>query len=118
MQREFGEIKKKLSGKFANLYPLYEKFRDRIIQFDPDIKFYLKTIYIVVDSSTGPLCVIFWKENQLEIAVSSSIIDDNLLDGSHLKYKGMEKMLKIANEEDIDIAVNILNVYINTNSNN
>lgn len=95
-------IKKKLSGKFEYLYPIYEKLRDELASLYPNVRFILKTIYIIIDSDKGMLGVIFWKDDGLHIGLPNGLYNDRILDGKDLKYKGLDYKMVVREIEEID----------------
>jgi hypothetical protein len=100
---------KKLSGKYADYYSVYEKLREVLFSNFDGITIIPKTIYALITSTEGLLGVIFWKTHGLELAIQTERTDECLQSASHLKYQSMNKMLVLSKQEDInDYLLNIL----------
>ncbi|NFA12194.1 hypothetical protein EXM33_07465 [Clostridium botulinum] len=93
---------KKLSGKYADYYLVYEKLRNTLFLNFDGITIIPKTIYAIIDSTEGLLGVIFWKPHGLELAIKTERNDEHLHSASHLKYQPMNKMLILNKQEDIN----------------
>lgn len=95
-------IKKKLSGKYEHLYPIYQELCKKCFNKE-DIKLILKTIYIIVDSNEGLIATIFWRSDALEIAIPPvDVVSNRILDGNHLKYQGLNNMIRLQSIDEVD----------------
>lgn len=95
------KIKKKLSGKYEHLYPIYKELCDKCFH-EKDVRILLKTIYLLVDSDKGLLTAIFWKEDALEVAIPIDEKDERILKAEHLNYKGLNSMVRLKKISDVD----------------
>jgi hypothetical protein len=114
------QIQRKLSGKYSHLLPVYEKLRDEAFKIGEDVRFILKTIYIVIMTNEERLGVIFWKElDYLELALPVNYEHERFFPAEHLNYQGMDKEIRLSKVEDVDkFIVDVLsNIYKNINKN-
>jgi len=99
------QIKKKLSGKYEHLYPVYEKIRDEIVSLDNNTKFFLKTIYVRIDFENGEFAVLFWKGTGLDLALPLEVDNELLISSMEHSYKSHPSMIRLNKVEDVNDTV-------------
>lgn len=95
-------LRKKLSGKYAPYYEVYENLKEMLFSKFNGITIIPKTIYALIDSTEGLLGVLFWKSDGLELAIKTDRNDAFLHSATHLKYPPMNKMIILSNITDIN----------------
>lgn len=96
-------IKEKFSGKFSELYPVYVKLKNNVLdKIGEEIKIFLKTIYLRVDFDNGTFGVIFWKNGTLDFVLPLHTQSNRLVCAKKYGYKNMPYMLQLRSVTDID----------------
>lgn len=97
------QIERKFRGKYAPLESAYEALRDHIMSINPDINYYIKTIYIGFDIKSKVFVVVYFTDKGLEVCMrlDPPILDEPFHDARHRKWAGITTAFHLQDPDDL-----------------